>query len=395
VHPRIPAAVLATVLALTATACGDNASTDDDGTIRIGMVAELTGPLQSLGTEARKAAELAVDQVNEDGGVDGRELELVVEDSQGKPEQSVLALDSFADEGVAAVLGSSSSLVTSATLPSVDRAEIPYLSLTPTDEQVTEDHPYVFVIPALASHYAEALLRYYQAEGITRLAVVHDTETTYPLAGNEAMQALAGDYGIEIVRTEEIQYDADDFSQVFTHVRGTDAQAMVVWLSGGGAVTLVKQYEASGLDLPIAFTGSQASRLWLDPAGEAAEGTTVASAIGVVGDHLPEGEQRRAIEELSTAFEAEYGYQPPQFAQDGYTGVMVLAAALEQAGGTDPEAIRQALEGLSLTTPNGTYHYSAEDRSGLSPDYVSVNTVVDGAFVPTDWSLDQLERVAE
>lgn len=389
------AALAACCLALTVPACGSGSSAGDDGPIKIGMITELSGPLQTLGTEGRKAAELAVEQINDAGGIDGRPLELLVDDAQGKPEQSVLALNSFQDEGVAAVIGSPSSLVASGTLPTVDRAEIPYVSLTPTDSQVTEDHPYVFVIPALTSDYAEALLRHYQAAGVTRIAIAHDTESTYPLEGNDAMQRMAGDHGIEVVATEEIQGDAEDYSQVFTRVRGTGAEALVVWLTGGGAVTLVKQYAASGLDIPIAFTGSQASELWLDPAGRAAEGTTVASAIGVVGDHLPGGELKRVIEEMAGPFEEEHGYEPPQFAQDGYAGVMVLAAALEQAGGTDPEEIRRALEGLTLTTPNGTYHYSADDRSGLSPDYVSINTVVDGELVPTERSLREMERVAQ
>ncbi|MGP3966708.1 ABC transporter substrate-binding protein [Streptomyces sp. 6N223] len=390
---RLTVALLAAALALAAPACGGSSSSGDDGTIRIGMITELTGPFQSLGTEARKAADLAVDQINADGGIDGRRLQLIVEDAQGKPEQSVLAFNSFQDQGVTAVLGSSSSLVASGTLPSVDRAEIPYISLTAHDSQVTEDHPYVFAVPALSSDYAEALLRYYQDQGVTRLAVAYDTETQYPLEGHEAMRDLAAEYGIEIVATEETQYDADDFSQIFTHVEDSDAQALVVWMSGAGAVTLVRQYADSGLDIPIAFTGSQASELWLDPAGKAAEGAVVPSAVGVIGDHLPEGEQKRAIDEVSVPFEEEYGYLPPQFAMDGYTGVRVLAAAIEQAGSTDPGDIREALESLTLTTPNGTFRYSAEDHSGLSADYVSVNTVVDGALVPTDWSMRLLERL--
>lgn len=387
---RLVAPLTAALLLATATvACGDDASSGDDGVIEIGMIAELTGPYQSLGTEARKAAELAVQQINDDGGVDGRRLKLVVEDAQGKPEQSVLAFNAFVDQGVAAVLGSSSSLVASGTLPAVDRAGIPYVSLTAHDSQVTEDHPYVFAVPALSSDYAEALLRYYQDQGITRIAVAHDTETQYPLEGYQAMRDLAGEYGVEIVATEETQQDAEDFRQIFTHVQGTDAEALVVWLTGAGAVTLVKQYAESGLDIPVAFTGSQASELWLDPAGAAAEGATVTSAVGVVGDHLPDGELKQAIERAAGPFEDEHGYPPPQFAMDGYTGVQVIAAAIEAAGDTDPEAVRDALENLTLTTPNGTLEYGPDDHSGVSPDDVSVNTVVDGAFVPTDFSLEQ------
>ena len=93
--------------------------------------------------------------------------------------------------------------------------------------------------------------------------------------------------------------------------------------------------------------------------------------------------------ELATAFQSQYGYPPPQFAQDGYSAVKLLAAAIEKAKSIDKEKVQAALEGLSLLTPNGGYAYSKTDHSGLKPDYISINTVKNGAFVPTDWAKTQ------
>ncbi|MFJ8113811.1 ABC transporter substrate-binding protein [Streptomyces sp. NPDC096132] len=392
----VPFAAFAAGLVLTATACGSGSSASEgSGPIEVGMITSLTGQLQTLGSEGRKAAELAVEQINADGGVLGRELKLTVKDDKSQPDQSVLAFNDFKSQDVSAVIGSPSSGSALATLPAVDRAKIPYISLTPADEQVEPVHPYVFVVPALASAYADRLLQHYQAEGITRIAVVYDTKTAYPTSGYKAMKAKAAEYGVEIAHTEEIENTATDFSAVFTHVKGTDAQAMAVWVTGPASVVLTKQYAASDLDIPLAFTGSQASKLWLDPAGKAAEGVTVASSVGVVGDTIPAGKQKTAIEEMTGPFKKEHGYEPPQFAQDGYSGVRLLAAAIEKAGSTDPEKIQKAMEGLTLTTPNGTYTYSAKDHAGLTPDYIAVNTVTDGAFVPTAWSKAQLAKVAK
>jgi branched-chain amino acid transport system substrate-binding protein len=117
---------------------------------------------------------------------------------------------------------------------------------------------------------------------------------------------------------------------------------------------------------------------------------TLSSSIGVVGTHLPAGKQREAIEELTTAFSGKYGYPPPQFAQDGYSAVKLLVAAIGAAGSTDKAKVRDALEGLRLLTPNGTYAYSATDHSGMKPEFISINTVTGGAFVPTDWAKSQL-----
>jgi branched-chain amino acid transport system substrate-binding protein len=116
----------------------------------------------------------------------------------------------------------------------------------------------------------------------------------------------------------------------------------------------------------------------------------VASSVAVVGDALPDGAQKSAIDELAKPFTAQYGYPPPQFAADGYTGFKLLAEAIRKADSTDPEKIQKAFEGLSLTTPNGTYHYSATDHAGLTADYISINVVKSGAFQATDWAKSKL-----
>jgi branched-chain amino acid transport system substrate-binding protein len=167
----------------------------------------------------------------------------------------------------------------------------------------------------------------------------------------------------------------------------------MVWATGAPAVALTKQYAASGLKIPLVLTGAQASKLFLEPAGAAADGVIVSSSIGVVGSALPAGPLKVAVDELTTSFTAKYGYPPPQFAQDGYSGVKLLAAAIDKAGGTDRKKVRDALEGLRLTTPNGAYAYSATDHGGLTTDYISINTVSGGAFVPTDYSKKKLATI--
>jgi len=389
---RFAALATGLALALAATGCGDDSpgGADEQGPIRIGQIASLTGNYQPLGTEDQKAVELAVDEVNADGGLLGRQVELAVKDDQSQPDQSVLGWGELTDDGVAAVIGSPFSNSALATIPRVDRDEIPYISLTPADEQVDPIHPYVFVVPALSGTYAERMLQYFQDTGLTEVAVAYDTRSSYAVAGWAGMQAKAGEYGVTLLGPEEFQTGTTEFSAVFTHVRSTDAQALVAWATGPPAVALTKQYASAGLDLPLVLTGAQASPLFLEPAGAEAEGVTVLSSVGVVGSALPDGPLKTEVDALTAAYQETYGYPPPQFAQDGYSGAQLLFAAIEAAGSTEPAAIRDALAGLSLVTPNGVYQYSDSDHSGLAKEYISVNTVQDGEFVPTDWAQDQL-----
>ena len=384
----VPTLVVLT-LALVAGGCGDDSGAGADNPIRIGQIVSLTGNYSPLGTENQKSVALAVDRINAAGGVGGRQIKLSVRDDKSLPDQSVLAFNELKGDSDA-IIGSPFSNSALATIPLVDREEIPYLSLTPADEQVQPIHPYVFVVPATSGTYAEAALQYFQATGLQRVAVAYDTKSSYARAGAKGLQDKAGKYGVTLAPVEEFQTTVTEFSAVFTHVRSSDAQALMVWATGAPAVALTKQYAASGLTIPLVLTGSQASKLFLDPAGAAADGATIATSIGVVGEFLPAGSQKTAIDELTTEFTSKYGYTPPQFAQDGYSGVKLLAAAIEKAGGTDRAKVRDALESLKLTTPNGTYTYSATDHSGLTTDYISINTIGGGKFAPTDFSKAKL-----
>lgn len=361
-------------------------------TIRIGLIASLTGKYSALGSEDKKAVDLAVDQVNESGGLLGKKLELITRDDQTLPDKSVLAYNNLKAENVVAIIGSPFSNSALATIPLAQNDGVPYLSLTPAEEQVIPLKSYVFVIPALANAYAERYLEYMRAQKIGKIAVAHDTKGAYAISGYNSMKALASKYGVQIVRDEVFETTTNDFSPIFTHLKGSGAQAFVFWGTGPSGVTATKQYAAAGLKVPLFMTPAQASKLWVDPVGAAAEGVTVLSSIGVVGEYLPDSPQKEVISRMAAPYQQKHGYPPPQFAQDGYSACLLLFEAIKKAGAAERAKIQQALESLTLLTPNGTYKYSASDHSGLTRDFISVNVVREGKFVPTDWAKEQLTR---
>lgn len=364
-------------------------------TIQVGLIASLTGKFSALGSEDKKAVELAVEQVNAEGGLLGKKLSIITRDDQTLPDKSVLAYGELKAENVVAVIGSVFSNSALATLPLAQRDGMPYLSLTPAEEQVQPIRPYVFVIPALSTAFAERYLEYMQGSKIRKIAIAHDTKGAYAVSGYNATKALASKYGVEIVRDEEFETTTSDFSPLFTHVSGSGAQALLFWGTGPSGVTVAKQYAASGGKIPLFMTPSQASKLWLEPVGPAGEGVTVESSIGVVGDYLPAGPQRQVIDRMAGPYRQKHGYAPPQFAQDGYSACLLLFEAIKRAGSTDHAKIQQALENMTLLTPNGKYKYSASDHSGLTRDFVSINVVKQGKLVPTEWASSKLASLVE
>ncbi|HXA62286.1 MAG TPA: ABC transporter substrate-binding protein [Streptosporangiaceae bacterium] len=383
--------VIAGLSVTLAAACGGSSS-DSKAPIKIGLIVSLTGNYAALGSEDYKAVELAVDQQNAAGGLLGRKIQIVFRDDRTQPDQAVLAFNDIKGQGLTAVIGPVFSNAALAVEPLAQRNQIPYQSLAPATEQVTPIKPYVFVTPALSSMYAERYLQYLKARAITKIATAYDAKSGYAVAGHAALTRLAGEYGVQIIQDDSFETTTTDFTPIFTHVRSSTAQAFLFWGTGAPGVIVTKQYAASGLKVPLLLTGSQASKLWLGPVGAAAEGVTVESAIGVVGDYLPDGPQKQIISRMATPYQQKYGYAPPQFAQDGYSAALLLFQAIRTAASTDHAKIRKAMESMRLITPNGLFTYSPADHSGLNPAYISVNTVTKGSFVPTDWAKAQLTQ---
>jgi branched-chain amino acid transport system substrate-binding protein len=118
----------------------------------------------------------------------------------------------------------------------------------------------------------------------------------------------------------------------------------------------------------------------------------VASSLAVVGPELPDSKVKQTVLAMAQPFQQANGHYPPQFAFDGYNAVKLIAEAIRKAGSADRDKLRDALETVTLLTPEGEYRYTPEDHAGLRVEDVSVNLVKDGDFVPTDWAKQQLAK---
>ncbi|MBV9450283.1 MAG: ABC transporter substrate-binding protein [Streptosporangiaceae bacterium] len=394
---RSSALLAAVAVTAAATACGSGGSThsttsSSSAQIKVGMIAPLTGPFAPLGQGDEQGADIAVSQLNAAGGIDGHKVDLIIKDDKTDPTQSLIDFQALQGEGVAAVLGSSVSDSARAVAPKAEQAQIPYISLSPVDQTVNPVQPYVFLVPAVTTTYANRLMQWFKAEGITRIAVGYDNTDIYTTNGYHSTLSQAPSYGVKVVDTEVFQITTTDFSTIVSHVAGSGAQAFLVWATGPAPVILTKTFSGAGLaaKMKLVMTPSDATTLYTRPAGPAANGVVMAAALGVIAPQLPQSPIKTAIGNLATPFAAKYGGQPSEFAADAYSGAELLFAALKQAApGFSGSAIQSALSHLSLLTPDGEYHYTQTDHSGLTPDDVAMVVVQDGAFQPTPWQKTQ------
>ncbi|MBN9193565.1 ABC transporter substrate-binding protein [Microbacterium sp.] len=386
----LPTAAALAVAALALAGCSGggtpNSSGSAGGPLKIGMVVPLTGPLSALGTGDQEAAVQAVKDINAAGGVDGRQIELTVVDDKTDPAESVKQFNQLAaDSTYSAMLASSMTSAAQAVSSSITQYKVPTIALSPVDAYADGSNPYAFTSPPTTKVYAKALVDYWKSEGVKTLAVAYTGTDLYGQNGDKATVSLAKAAGIDVVLDESYDPSATDFTPLITKVVAAHPDAFVQWGSGPAPVIITKQIAGKGV--PFYVTGSQASHLWLDPAGSAAEGVIGATSAAMAADSLPDGPYKDKVMAVVTPWQAQNkGQNPPEFAYGGASAIQLLAAAVKKAGSTDREKIRTALEGLDLLTPNGHYHYSKSDHMGLDSSAIAIMVVKDGEWVPTDYA---------
>jgi branched-chain amino acid transport system substrate-binding protein len=384
--------VVALAGSLALAACGSgggDTASSDTGPIKIGMVAPLTGPFSPLGLGDKAAAEQEVKKINAAGGINGRTVELTVKDDKTEVPQSVSLYNQFAaDKTYSAVLSSANVSASTAIGPSAISTKTPTLTLGPVSAFADGSNPYAFTIPATPEVYAKKMIEYFSEQGFKTLSIGYSGKDVYGATGNEATKAAAQEAGIEVVLDEPMDPAATDFTPLITKVKDAKAEAFLLWAAGPAPVIITKQLQGTGIKLY--GTGAMASNLYIEPAGEAAEGVVMSSSIAVPGSELPAGPLKTLVDDFATPWQAaNNGVYPPQFAFDGVTGIQLLKAAIEKAGSTDREAIRDALETLDVLTPTGRFTYTKTNHSGLTADAVAVVEVAGGKLQATDFSLKQ------
>jgi branched-chain amino acid transport system substrate-binding protein len=307
--------------------------------IRIGFHVPLTGPAASDGLSAMRGAELAVEQINAAGGINGRKIELVVQDDQARADQAVPLANKYVGEGVKVMVSGSFSAPTRAAASVFQTAQIPYISAYAIHPDITRAGKYVFrtaftgeVQGRAAAKVAGDLLA---KKKVTLLTLNNDFGQSLAAGFKEA----AGKFGIQIVSEYTFGMQDRQFGAVVASVRKDDPDAIFVvgyYYNGG---PLVAQLRAAGIKAPIIGTEGFDSQHFLDIVKDAGEGLIVATALD---RDTKSAVTRKFIED----FEAKYKTPADMVAASTHTAVNIAAEALRRAGPDDSAKIRDAIAGL-------------------------------------------------
>ncbi|MRJ45987.1 ABC transporter substrate-binding protein [Fundicoccus ignavus] len=318
---------------------------EDKEPILVGANYELSGYSASYGVALFEALELAVEQVNANGGLlDGRPVELVYADNQSDKTETVSVATKLIEDGVVAIVGPGATDVAMVQSQIIEDAGVPTLIPAATADHLTTNpegdvYNYLFRLASTYTFQANAAARFAQDQfGATKAVVLVDQSNDYSVgqAGPfvEEFERLGG----EIVREESYTGGETDFMGILTTLLAEDFDVIYLpaFYTEGGLIT--KQAREMGITQPILSGHGFASDTLVELAG--AENATDLYYTS----HFHTGSESPVVQEFIAAYEAKFGKKPDTFGALGYDAANLLFQAIEDAGSTDRDAVRDAIE---------------------------------------------------
>jgi len=334
--------LLVLVLTLTLFAgCGSKANENE---IRIGINYELSGDVASYGNASVEGIELAIKQVNEAGGINGKLIKPIKYDNKSDHSQATtLAKKLMTQDKVVAVLGPATSGAFKATIPEAIKNKVVVASGSATDDAVTVDEngvkEYAFRICFTDSFQGTAMANFaLKNMSAKTAAVLMDSSSDYGkgLAKNFTETFEAG--GGKVVASEAFVAGDKDFNAVLTKIKSNDFDVMFISGYYNEAGLIIKQARALGINVPILGPDGFGAPELVELAGADALNDVYFSSHFSVLDTDP------SVSDFIESFKAEYGKEPDQFAALGYDLAMFVIDGIRRAGSLDTVAIKDALE---------------------------------------------------
>ncbi len=348
-------------------------STPAGEVIRIGAIAPITGDKAEMGESMWRTLEIAFEDINADGGVMGKQIELVLEDSKGDPKEAVELTKKLAeDDSIVAVIGPMTSAEAIACAPIFDEYGLVELAPVASNNEYATMSEFSFTLAGRQSaempYFVEKVLAdHVEAQSIGVIWINDD----WGVSSIESMQEACDELGIEVAASESFNSGEKDFNAVLTKIRQTNPEVLVLATQAAEGSLILNQIKAMGWDVPVVGVGALYSDQVIELAGEMAEGLVAPSAFFL-------SEEDAEAWDYAQRFTEGAGFSPTIHGPLTYDTALVLAAAIEHAGSTERDAIRVALTEISgVEGLAGSYEFT-EDGDIIRA--YRVLEVVDGAW---------------
>jgi branched-chain amino acid transport system substrate-binding protein len=349
---------------------GDAAAGD---VIKIGEFASLTGKEATFGQMSHHGTELAIEELNAAGGLLGKKLKLLTEDTQSKPGDAATVVKKLISrDGVIAILGEVASSRSMEAAPICQQNKIPQISPSSTNVKLTEMGDYIFRVCFTDEFQGKLLANFAQRTlKAAKVAILTDTKSDYSVGLTRDFKWPFTAAGGKVAAEQVYNGGDKDFKGQLTAVKASSPDALLITGYYTDVGLIVKQAKQLGITVPIfGGDGWESSKL-IEIGGKDAEGTYFSTHFSPEAD-VP------LVKNFAQKFKAKYGELPDAMAALGYDSAMVLAAAIKKTGSTDGPKLREALAATrDHVGVAGTITLDA-NRNATKPAVIL--TVKDGKF---------------
>lgn len=368
---------LVAALTLSLSACGAKESSNegDDGTFVIGGLGPITGEAASYGNSVKQGAQIAIDEINEAGGVKvgdkSYKLKLDFEDDEASPDKVLNAYNTLADKGINALLGCVTSGACLAVINETKKDNILQVTPSGSAEGCTEfDNTFrlCFTDPVQGETMAEYLVN---TLGIKNIAVIYNNSDEYSKGIRDVFEAKVAEKGGKISSSESFKTGDVDMKTQLTKIKGTDAEAIFVPAYYNDAANITKQSNDLGMKLP--FYGSDG---WDGVIGAVTDTAVVEGAVFL--SPFVSTDEDPAIQKFVETYKKNNNADPDQFAADGYDSVKVIAAAMEKAGSIESDAMIAAMTEIEVNGLTGKVTFTKDGEPNKEAKFV---TIEDGKYL--------------
>src|SRR5690625_2227657 len=338
-------AIVVMFMVVIIASCGNGESSSDGDTIKIGSMFELTGAAAAYGTSMNNALSMAVAEINEAGGINGQQVEIVEYDTKtDETEATSITTRLGTRDNVTAIIGPATTGSMQAAIPSANAAEVPIMSPTATDDGVLTAadgsvHPYAWRTSFTNSFQGSALAQFANNElDATTAVILSDNSSDYAIGLTQTFEEV---FNGDIVASENFSEGETDFNAVLTNIRDLDFDVLYVPGYYEEAGPIIKQAREMGIDQPILGPDGMGNEVLRDLAGAENMNDVYYTSHFVVTSEDP------AVQEFVTNYKEEFGVDADMFTGLAYDSVYVIKEAIENARSADPEAVNEALTNIT------------------------------------------------
>jgi branched-chain amino acid transport system substrate-binding protein len=356
--------------------------------IKLGAFFALSGPNAPIGTPTKLVAQMVVDKINKEGGINGRPIELVIGDTESDPAKAATIAKKFIhSDKVAAIIGPTSTGEGMQVKKIVEEAGVPTFMTVGGDPPIMKEtgpFTYIFKSPQRSSTAVKVLYAFLKKKNLTKVALLTASDP-FGKDGAVWLKKLAPDFGITFVAEESFGPKDTDMTPQLTKIKNANPQAIVCWTIGPAGAIVAKNKAQLGIKTPLFQCHGQPGPEYIQLAGKASEGDRMPATKLMVADELADNDpQKPVIKEFIKLYkDAGYDKQFPINTHSGYAwdAIYIVTNAMKKAG-TDPKKLRDAIEQTKgYVGVSGIYNITPEDHNGLGVDSMVIVEVRDGKFV--------------